>query len=345
MKNIRVSDLQKLLGNRADAKGGPNKRITMLIEGVEFIVLRVEVLSSGMRSYKWKISGREEWSGQVEMGPTPPELLGGVPPPFVRNETAKKLLKIGVPPEPIKINIHFPTFLWTAFYGAISKSDIPTIENILAGKIISGFLVLQDDLNIPGKIVELSNMQKVVPAANLDKNGQESSIPPLTDEMSEKLHKILAAQDAQGRQLSSMDRKLDGVPPLVESAKENVRDAMGEFYRVVYDGFTPKQKAVCDAMLRARSCVREASRILTADKWVGVSPASVSRILKNTIDPAFKRTGKPNPFESRKNNRFRPIVTTTYRKHRVDPDNDQSDEVVPIRREGYGQDETIPETP
>lgn len=344
MKNKTMIALDKICGNRVHAQMDPNIKNTMLFDGLELPVIKVAVISPFRCDTSRWIPDRG-WVREIRFGSSPSELLGDTPPPLARNELAEKHLQLGMPPQPTRITIDFPTFQWTAFYGAIHREDIPPIQDVEAGEIDFGILRLKNDLIIPGKIVALSDKIVVDTAAHLGKHERMLIGRAMENGLVSIVQKLLAMSEAQGRQLTDMDKKLAGVPPLVENAKEDMRHAMEEFHRVIYHGFTPKQKAVCDAMLKARNCVREASRILIDDKWMGVSPASVSRILKNEIDPAFRRAGKPTPFESRKNSRFRPVVDTAYRRHRVDQDDDKSDEIVPIRSQGYKPDETNPETP
>lgn len=344
MKNKTITALENICRNRVHAQMDPNIKNAMLFDGIELPVFEVAVITPFRCDNSRWIPGRG-WYREIRFSSSPSKSLGGTPPPLVRDELAEKHLQLGMPPQPTRITIDFPTFQWTAFYGAIYGKDIPPIQDVEAGEIDSGVLRLKNGLIIPGKIVVLSDKIVGDTAAHLGKHELVLIERARENGLEAKLQKMLAMSEAQGRQLAVMDQKLAGVPPLVENAKEDMRHAMEEFYRVIYDGFTPKQKAVCDAMLKARNCVREASRILEADKWKGVSPASVSRILKTEIDPAFWRAGKPNPFESRKNSRFRPVVDAAYRRHRVDQDDNESDEIVPIRSQGYKPDETNPETP
>lgn len=345
MKSKKMIALEALCNNRVHVPIDPNINNTMLFDGLKLPVIKVAVISPFSCDYSRWNPDTGGWVREMEFRSSPSKSLSGTPPPLLRNELAEKHLQLGVPPQPTRITIDFPTFQWTAFYGAMRREDIPPIQDVEVGEIVFGVLKLKNDLSIPGKIVALTDKIMGDTAAHLGRHEQILIERAKKNGLAAIVQKLLTMSEAQGRQLSVMDKKLDGVPPLVENAKEDMRNAMGEFYRVIYAGFTQKQKAVCEAMLRARNCVREASRILIADKWKGVSPASVSRILKNEIDPAFRRAGKPTPFGSRKNSRFRPVVDTVYRRHRVDQDDDKSDEIVPIRSQGYKPDETHPETP
>lgn len=134
---------------------------------------------------------------------------------------------------------------------------------------------------------------------------------------------------------------LAGVPPVVEQANENKREGMGELYRVLYaPGFTPKQKAIADAMRETGNRVRKASEILKRDKWPGTSPGRISVELAK-MDKQFADAKMTNPFASREHNRRRPVMETTYRKRKVDSDDpDSAVEIVPNRPGGYHLDET-----
>ncbi len=143
---------------------------------------------------------------------------------------------------------------------------------------------------------------------------------------------------------------VEGVPKLVEDSKQTARQAMADFYRVIYaPDMTTKQRAIADAMREGKNVVREAARILQTDKaWKnkGVSLSTVCRELEK-MDELFRKAGMPNPFEGRtKNNRARPVTETTYSERRVDPDDPNSNvDYVPNRPGGYGADETEDETP
>ncbi len=134
---------------------------------------------------------------------------------------------------------------------------------------------------------------------------------------------------------------LAGVPAVVEQANENKREGMGELYRVLYaPGFTPKQKAIADAMRETGNRVRKASEILKRDKWPGTSPGRISVELAK-MDKLFADAKMTNPFASREHNRRRPVIDTTYRKRKVDSDDpDSAVEIVPNRPGGYHRDET-----
>lgn len=148
------------------------------------------------------------------------------------------------------------------------------------------------------------------------------------------LRQILANQEKTAPYLA-------GVPPVVEQANENKREGMGELYRVLYaPGFTPKQKAIADAMRETGNRVRKASEILKRDKWPGTSPGRISVELAK-MDKLFADAKMTNPFASREHNRRRPVIDTTYRKRKVDSDDpDSAVEIVPNRPGGYHRDET-----
>ena len=142
---------------------------------------------------------------------------------------------------------------------------------------------------------------------------------------------------------------LAGVPAVVEQANENIREGMGELYRVLYaPGMTARQKVIADAMRQAKGVVREAARLLQLDSaWrsKGVSVSTISREL-DKMDMLFADAKMTNPFASREHNRKRPVVDNPCRKRKVDSDDpDSAVEIVPTRPGGYGSDETDDETP
>lgn len=134
---------------------------------------------------------------------------------------------------------------------------------------------------------------------------------------------------------------LANVPAVVEQANENKREGMGELYRRLYaPGFTPKQKAIADAMRETGNRVRQTEPILRKWGWKGVSPGRISIELAK-MDKLFADAEMTNPFASREHNRRRPVVDTTYRKRKVDSDDpDSAVEIVPNRPGGYRRDET-----
>jgi len=134
---------------------------------------------------------------------------------------------------------------------------------------------------------------------------------------------------------------LANVPAVVEQANENKREGMGELYRRLYaPGFTPKQKAIADAMRETGNRVRQTEPILRKWGWKGVSPGRISIELAK-MDKLFADAKMTNPFASREHNRRRPVVDTTYRKRKVDSDDpDSAVEIVPNRPGGYRRDET-----
>lgn len=134
---------------------------------------------------------------------------------------------------------------------------------------------------------------------------------------------------------------LAGVPPVVEQANENKREGMGELYRVLYaPGFSPKQKAIADAMRQTNNHVRQTEPILREGGWKGVSPGRVS-IELGKMDKLFADANMTNPFSSREHNRRRPVMDITYGERKIDSDDpDSLMEIIPNRPGGYNRDET-----
>lgn len=141
--------------------------------------------------------------------------------------------------------------------------------------------------------------------------------------------------------VKQMQPHVAGVPAVLEQANENKREGMGELYRVLYaPGFSPRQKAIADAMRETKNHVRQASPILKRNGWKGVSPGRISIELAK-MDKLFADAKMTNPFASREHNRARPVVDTTYRKRKVDSDDsDSAVEIVPNRPGGYRRGET-----
>lgn len=139
---------------------------------------------------------------------------------------------------------------------------------------------------------------------------------------------------------------LAGVPAVVEQANENKREGMGELYRRIYaPGFTPKQKAIADAMRETGNHVRQTTPILKKWKWKGISPGRVS-IELGKMDKLFANARMTNPFASRKDNRKRPVAEITYHKRKVDPDDpDSAVDFIPNDPRGYRHGKTEGETP
>ena len=215
----------------------------------------------------------------------------------------------------VEICIEFPEFRWESVKFSVRNEDVPTVARILSGKFDSWFMLLPDGAAIPGR---------------LTKNNRDAVIA----DIGEKLDAIIKLQD-------EMLPHVKGVPPLVEASNETLREAMAEFYRRLYaPGFTPKQKAIADAMLETGNHVRQCTPILKRNGWEGVSPGRIS-IELGKMDKLYAAAGMTNPFASRGHNRARPVADITYRKRKVDSDDPDSPvELVPNRPEGYRKGET-----
>ena len=166
-----------------------------------------------------------------------------------------------------------------------------------------------------------------------------------TKTMLEQIQKEQRRQAEEARHLAATVQEMKphvlGVPAVVEQLNENRRDAMGDLYRVLYaPGFSTKQKAIADAMRETGNHVRQTTPILKKGGWKGISPGRVSLELAK-MDKLFADANMTNPFASRKFNRARPVVETTYSKRKVDSDDpDSAAEIVPNRLGGYSRGET-----
>lgn len=270
----------------------------------------------------------------------------------------------------IELEIVFPRYYWRAKYLQEGREPLWIVDSPATGRVVQ----LKDCtfennvyLRLPNGDTIRGFPEKGMPAdvirehtAILEqeglfaRGGSDPEIKAAIAKLQERMNKDHGQHaDALERVESTQAAMLphvESVPKLVEDSKQTTRQAMADFYRVIYaPDMTPKQRAIADAMREGKNVVREAARILQKDKvWKnkGVSLATVCRELEK-MDELFRKAGMPNPFEGRtKNNRARPVTETTYSVRRVDPDDPNSNvDYVPNRPEGYGAGETEDETP
>ena len=187
----------------------------------------------------------------------------------------------------IELEIVFPRYYWRAKYLQEGKSPLWIVDCPVKGNAVE----LKDcvfenlvDLRLPNGATIRGFPEKGMPAdvirehtAILEQEGllvrgggdteTTAAIAKLQESMSrehgqhaETLGRVESTQTA-------MLPHVEGVPKLVEDSKQTTRQAMADFYRVIYaPDMAPKQRAIADAMREGKNVVREAARILQKDK-------------------------------------------------------------------------------
>ena len=95
----------------------------------------------------------------------------------------------------------------------------------------------------------------------------------------------------------------DLLPPVVTVAQGNIMEALINSQKLKAE-LSARDKAVWDCMVETGYSVNATSAKLKADGWKSVSPASVSNVLRDKIDPLF--SGGVNPFLERRKHQYRP---------------------------------------
>ena len=266
--------------------------ITMLFNDIELPVIKLDVIT---------LHGSQSCLGILSPKGLGPQVFSTYikrPKPAPKRRMPYNGLPAIASPNDVDVNIIFPTCRWTARYRAPSPEDIPTVGEVRAGKIVSGDLLLESGLRIPGTMFPYTEAEKAEVYGNLNKKQRESVSSAELQGLTKMLGKVMAKQDAaeNARATDSLEthrllhratRKLDGVPPMrekLEIATHSMAKATLQFQQRVKlkDG----EWEIYDRIEHRHQNQSEVALDL------GMKPYQVSRAWKRIRD-AFASAGYP----------------------------------------------------